>query len=901
MSQPDLWRVAQPWTIPPEEVAEKLDVSPDQGLSQAEAQKRRKAIGPNRLRRTQTRSAWKILVDQFKSLIALLLAVAAMLASLFGNMVEGLAIVAALLINALIGFGTELQAVRSMEALYQLSRVTTKVKRGGQIKESAVEDLVPGDVVLLEGGDMVTADLRLFEANKLQADESALTGESVPVSKELVALSEDAPVAERKNLMFKGTSVTRGSGAGLVVATGMDTELGQISSLVEEAEEETTPLEKRLDQLGYRLIWLTLGIALLVAATGFIADKDIFLIIKTSIALAVAAIPEGLPIVATLALARGMRRMARRNALVNRLSAIETLGSINIIFTDKTGTLTENRMSVERLALADNDGNIHEEKLSGDQERAQEQEQAELSDHQAVTKALETGVLCNNASLKGEHHQGESGAIGDPLEVALLEAGARIGLDRERLLESFPEGREEAFDPETKMMATFHRKNGEYLVAVKGAPEAVLEVCRRVQAASRTRPLEESDKSAWLEANRRLAAEGLRVLALAEKEAATPEENPYENLTVLGLAGLLDPPRPGVPQAVAACQKAGIRVVMGTGDQPETARYISHAVGLTKDDQTEVILGRDLAAPEALSEEERQHVLEAPIFARISPKQKLDLIALHQEHGSITAMTGDGVNDAPALKKADIGIAMGQRGTQVAREAADMVLEDDAFGTIVMAIEYGRAIFGNIRKFILFLLSGNVSEILIVTLAWLAGAPLPLLPLQILYLNMIGDVFPALALGVGEGHPEAMARPPRNPQEPILTRRHWFTIGFYGVLIATVVLATFALVLRRWEVDPRLAVTISFLTLAFSRLWHVFNMRDVGSGLFANEITRNPYVWGALALCTGLLLLAVYAPGLAAVLNMANPGATGWLVIMLASLIPLVIIQVLKSLGLRWA
>jgi P-type Ca2+ transporter type 2C len=625
------WEITRPWALPVDEVCKKLEVNPEQGLSKAEVQKRLKECGPNRLRQAQTRSALSILAAQFKSLITLLLVAAAALAFTFGNLVEGLAIAAALLINALIGFFTEMKAVRSMEALSRMSRVTGNVRRGGQIQEIAAEDLVPGDIVLLEGGDMVTADLRLIEANKLQADESALTGESVPVGKEIEVLNEEVSLAERKNLMFKGTSVTRGSGAGVVVATGMETELGQISSLVEEAEEEITPLEQRLDRLGYRLIWLTLAIALLVAITGFTADKETFLVIETSIALAVAAIPEGLPIVATLALARGMRRMAKRNALVNKLSAIETLGAANIIFTDKTGTLTENRMTVNRMAVMDQEGKILEVELAGGRERPPKQDQEKLTGNEVLQKTLKVGVLCNNASLRGQNHQGQEEAIGDPLEVALLEAGARAGLDREHLLESFPEAREEAFDPETKMMATFHRKNGSFLAAVKGAPEAVLEVCREVMTPNQERTLDESGRSSFLEASRRLAAEGLRVVALAEKEAASPEENPYENLTLLGLVGLLDPPRQEVPQAIEACQRAGIRVVMVTGDQPETARHIARAVGLVEDDQTEVIVGRDLADPETLSPEERQRVLQAPIFARVSPKQKLDIIALQQQ------------------------------------------------------------------------------------------------------------------------------------------------------------------------------------------------------------------------------------------------------------------------------
>ncbi|MFP3868644.1 MAG: cation-translocating P-type ATPase [Desulfobacteraceae bacterium] len=877
------------WHSPPQEVLDTLQVTPDQGLDEREVKRRRHQYGPNRLKQAQTASAWVVLLRQFKGLISLLLLVATLVALAFGNWLEGVAVAVALLVNAAIGFGTELQAIRSMEALRQLTQVNAKVRRQAEVKVTPAGDLVPGDIVLLEGGDVVTADLRLIEASKFQANESTLTGESVPVSKQVEALAEEeVPLADRVNMVFKGTSVTRGSGEGVVVATGMDTELGKISSLVEEAEEEQTPLEKRLDRLGYKLIWLTLIIALGVAVTGLIADIELLLVIETSIALAVAAIPEGLPIVATISLAHGMRRMARRQALVNRLVAIETLGATNVILTDKTGTLTENRLTVARLASE-----------AGELQWGPEADldQDSVTSDKVLKKLLEVGILCNNASLSGQKSHDDHQAVGDPLEVALLLAGAQAGLERNQLLQEKPEVREESFDPQHNMMATFHQGNGYYLVAVKGAPEAVLNACRTILTPEDARPMDDKEKNSWLEVNNRLAQDGLRILALAAKEVDNIEAQPYEDLTFLGLMGLIDPPRQDIRPAIASCQQAGIRVIMVTGDHPLTARQVGLTLGLI-DQKAEIIEGRNLKNPEQLSDAERQNYLQTHIFARVSPEQKLELVDLYQKNGDIVAMTGDGVNDAPALKKANIGIAMGQRGTQVACEAADIVLQDDSFSTILVAIQHGRNIFRNIRKFILFLLSGNVSEILIVTLAWLAGAPLPLLPLQILYLNMIGDVFPALALGVGSENPSLMQQPPRDPKESILTRRHWVFIGSYGILIAAVVLLAFGLAFSWLRLEADQAVTISFLTLAFARLWHVFNMRDPVSGLFRNDITRNPLIWGALALCTVLLLIAIYLPPLALALKLPAPEFKGWMLIIGMSLVPWVLGQLLHGLGL---
>jgi Ca2+-transporting ATPase len=850
------------------------------------------------LRDTETQSAWEILVEQFRSIIVLLLAIAAVLSFVFAKWVEGIAVVAVILINAAIGFFTELRAVRSMEALQHLGRVNAKVRRDGQVREIRAQEMVPGDVVVLDAGDVVTADLRLIQASKLQADESALTGESVPVDKGIAPVDRDTELAERSSMLYKGTAVTRGAGEGVAVSTGMRTELGQISMLVQEAEQEATPLERKLDQLGRRLVWVTLGIGVFVAVAGIVAGRDVLLMVETAIALAVASIPEGLPIVATVALARGMWRMARRSALINRLSSVETLGATSVILTDKTGTLTESQMTVATLSLPGGRVEVSGEGLETEGTFSRDGTAVDLDDEQVLRQALEAAVLCNNASL--QRQDGKVAGVGEPMEVALLVAGLKAGLDRQRLVEAMPEAREVAFDPGIKMMATFHEEDGRYRVAVKGAYEAVTRVSTEMLTLEGRRPMGDAERVQWEEQSKDMAQRGLRVLALATKVVDTEEADPYAGLTFLGLVGLLDPPREEVRPALEAAQAAGVEVVMVTGDQPVTARNVARAVGLVKGDDVRVVRGRYLADVGSLSAQERDRVLCTSIFARVSPKQKLDLIAAHQGTGAVVAMTGDGVNDAPALKKADIGVAMGKRGTQVAREAADMVLRDDAFSTIVVAIEQGRVILENIREFVLYLLSCNISEILVVALASIVSAPLPVRPLQILFLNLVTDVFPALALGVGEGDPSIMERPPRDPQEPIMTRRHWFAIAVYGLAITVSVLGSLALALAWLGMAEDRAVTVSFLTLACAQLWHVFNMRDRGTGFVGNAITRNPYIWGALAVCVLLLLGAVYVPVLAKVLAIVDPGLEGWGLVLGMSLIPWAVGQALKHVNVRF-
>jgi Ca2+-transporting ATPase len=787
--------------------------------------------------------------------------------------VEAVAIGAALVVDALIGFVTELRAERSMDALRQLDRSTTRVRRDGETCTVGSDELVPGDVVELAAGDVVPADARVVRAAELEVDESALTGESVPVAKDVDPVAE-VPLAERTSAVHKGTAVSRGSGVVVVVGTGMDTEIGHISALVEEAEAEVTPLERRLDQLGTRLLWLTLAMAAIVAASGLLAGRDPRTIIETAVILGVAAVPEGLPIVASLALARGVRRMARRQALVKRLSAVETLGSAGVIMTDKTGTLTEGRMRLEVVELPDD-------------------RRCELGAEDVeplCRRAVELAALCTDADADED--------TGDPTELGLLRALDRIGTDAGELEARHHRVDVRPFERDSKMMATFHDEDDGVLVAVKGAPGAVLEAATHVRTTGDegAQPLTEDDRDAWLRRNRQLAAEGLRVLAVAEARRDEPDpDGPYHDLVLVGLLGLLDPPREAAVDAVAECRRAGIRVIMLTGDQPATAAAIATQVGVA-DDDPRVVAGAEVDDPDEAPVDEQQDLLGVDVFARVSPEDKLDLVTLHQDHGAIVAMTGDGVNDAPALEKADIGIAMGERGTEVAQDAADIVLLDDAFDTIVEAVRYGRTVFDNIRKFIVFLLSGNLAEILAVTAATVAGLPLPLLPLQILYINFVADIFPALALGMTPASRDVMAHPPRDPDEPILTRRLWGEVSAWGALITVTVLGGLLVALWQLGVPEDEVAGITFLTFGFARVWHTLNMRRPGGGILRNEVTTNPWTWVAVGIGVTLMLAATYVGPLASLLEVAAPTAAHWAVILAGSLTPLVVGQIGRTL-----
>ena len=888
------YQLQQPWTNAQEQILETMSVDPEMGLSRDAVSERQDLFGKNRLQTEEEKSVLQIAIDQFKSLIVILLAVSAILSLIFGDYIEALAIGIVIFINAAIGFFTELQAVRSMEALKDLTQVKAKVRRESEILEINAREIVPGDVLILSGGDVITADTRLIDASKFRVNESALTGESLPVDKQTEPLPEDTPLAERTNLAYKGTAVARGSAEGIVINTGMETELGNISSLVQEAEKEVTPLQKRLDVLGKNLIWVTLGLSALVTIAGWISGRDFRLMIETAIALAVASIPEGLPIVATIALARGMQRMAKQNALINKLSSVETLGATSVIITDKTGTLTENQMTVTEIVMPDGVVEISGEGLELDGDFKWQNDSQKEDMHALLETLLKVGVLCNDASLTINEDNVEQ-TIGEPMEIALKVAGHKAAISEEELKDEIPEVDKIAFEQSTKMMATIHRMDQKkYFYAVKGSPEAVLGASGKIATSEGDMEITDDLIQEWENQNKSIANRGLRVIALAKKLAATAEEEPYENLTFLGLVGLMDPPREEVRSAIERCKTAGIRVVMATGDHGKTAQEVANAVSLVDDSDADYLLGQDLKDLEKLTSEERQRYLDTQIFARVEPEQKLDLISLHQDSGAIVAMTGDGVNDAPALKKADIGVAMGKRGTQVAKEAADMVLQDDFFGTIVEAVEQGRTIFNNIRKFVLYLLSCNISEIMVVTIATVLSMPLPVLPLQILFLNLVTDVFPALALGMGEGDPQLMKEKPRDSAEPIMTCRHWISTGVYGVLITAVVLLGLTVALSQFGFTSEKATTVSFLILATAQLWHVFSMRENGTNLLKNAVTQNKFVWFALIITISLIMSAVYVPFLADLLSLVNPGINGWLLVLAAGFAPMIIGQVLK-------
>ncbi len=878
----------QVWNQSTKEVIRSLKSQRQAGLSAAEARRRLEEYGPNRIDTAERTSPWKILFRQFANIIMIVLALAAGLSLAFGHHLDGLAILAAMLVNAGIGFATELQSSKSLESLSAMDTRKATVIRDGERRQIPAAKVVPGDICILDEGDVAPADLRLFESEGLEVDESSLTGESLSVEKSTEEIPADTPLGDRTNMVYKGTGIQEGDGTGVVVATGMDTEVGTIARLATEAEGGSDPLTRQLDELASLLVKAIIAVSIVVGAIGVLGGKDAMVMLETTIALIVAAVPEGLPVVATLALARGMYRMARRNALVRRLAAVQTLGSTTVILTDKTGTLTENRMAVRRYYFPGAEEGSREIGF----DRGAEDASGLLS------RALTIGALCTEGPTAEE--------TGEPMEQALLEAASASGMSKASLFEETPRMKEVPFDPDLALMASIHEGSSGAFAAIKGSPEAVLGIATTYAtgtAPGAAKAMDEDVRRRVEERNQALAAGGMRVLALAVRDLGPVDdarelarEELYQDVRLIGLVAFEDPPRKGVASTIETFRRAGVRTVMVTGDQEETATAIGRQIGLLREDST-VLRGEALDRIE--DAEERHRVVAADAVVRLSPEEKLTLIELHQEEGDIVAMTGDGVNDAPALRKADIGVAMGERGEAVAKEAADLVLTDDRFETIATAIEYGRIIFDNIRRFSIYLTSGNVAEILIVAGATVVGAPVPLLPLQILYLNVINDVFPALALGLGGGHEGIMAEPPRDPEEGVLEPSHLATIFAWGVLIAGAVLAAFFWVYRTTG-DQDVAVSVSFFGIGFARLWHVFNMRSPQSRLWRNQVLSNPFVWGALALCTALFALAAFWGPLAGLLHVAPLGPREWAVIGVASLAPAVIGQVVVGvIGLR--
>jgi Ca2+-transporting ATPase len=869
-----------------------VHVDTTSGLTTQEAKKRNETYGPNALQKTKQESVLKILLRQFTGVIVYILMAAAGISFFLNETIEGIAILAVLLINAITGFVLEWNARQSMDALRKMDTTPARVLRDGRIREISSEDITIGDVLLVEAGDLVSADANLFDVNQLQVDESALTGESLPVDKNTQIPPADAPLGDQHNRLFKGTAVSAGNGRAVVTGIGQQTELGKIATMVQEAERSATPLEAKLDSLAKILIWVTVALATLFLVVGLIRGEEPLRLVETALALAIAAIPEGMSVVATIALAYGMLQLAQKKVIVKRLSAVETLGGTNVIFTDKTGTLTQNRLEVNRIQLK---GHVAEVQADAETKRLTITDgDKNIMAAEAFNKLLKVGVLCNNADY--DLVDGQAKEVGDPVEVSLLKFALASGEQPDTINRQFPRKAEKAFSSDTRIMGTLHEHSDHYLVAVKGAAEEVMDRCTNLEA---------DEQKTQYEISEQMATAGLRTLAFAYRKmdktavnGSPGEDFADHDLEYLGLIGFLDPPRTEVTPALQACRTVGIKVIMVTGDHPATALTIASKVKLIEPGEEIVLTGKDLKPLEQLSPSEKQKLLDCRVFARVSPAQKLDMIDLYQQQGDIVGMTGDGVNDAPALKKSDIGIAMGLRGTQVAAETADMVLKDDSFTSIVTAIAQGRVIFENIRKFVLFLLSCNLSEIFVVTFAGFLGVGNPLLPLQILFINIVTDVFPALALGLGRENASLMEQPPRDPKTPILDRKGWGQVVSYALVITFSVLGAYLLGMQYLELSEAEGNNLTFYALSFAQVSHVFNLHSERS-FFNNEITRNRYIWYATALCLFIMALTYYVPFLREVLSLQPMRGDELGLIVAAGVIPVLLMQLVQTVKRR--
>ncbi|HET9439460.1 MAG TPA: HAD-IC family P-type ATPase [Longimicrobiales bacterium] len=872
--------------LPASDVLRELDSEPD-GLSETEVQARLARYGPNSLQAGKRVSAWKILIDQFRSVVVLLLVAAVIVAALLGDTVEAIAIVGVLIINASIGFVTELRARTAMAALLRLEVPHATVLRGGERLDVAATSLVPGDVILIEAGQAVPADARLITAHELRTNEAPLTGESLPVDKDAACvLPADTSLADRLNAIYMSTAVVAGTGRAVVTATGMKTEVGRIGTLVSGIKEERTPLEQRLDTLGRRLVWVTLAVAVVVVVLGLLRGESLGELIETALALAIAAVPEGLPTVSTIALAIGVSRMARRNALVRRLPAVESLGSATTICTDKTGTLTAGQMTVTSMWVGGREIQVSGSGYDPDGGFKADGATIDPQSDPLLLRALRVAVLANRAALTRDEDNWQ--VLGDPTEAALLVAAHKAGLQRDALLERYPEVGEVPFSSERMFMATLHTDGERTVAYVKGAPARVIELSARLLMPNGAIPIDDASRERLIAENRAMAARGLRVLAMASVPTDSAQEEKLHHLDFLGLVGISDPPAPGVRETIERFQRAGIRTVMITGDQQLTAEAVARQLGIMQPGDA-VIEGRELAALDRQAM--RTRLPHVAALSRVTPEDKLRIIEALQANGEIVAMLGDGVNDAAALKKANIGVAMGKRGTDVAKEAAAVVLQDDRFQTIGAAVEEGRVIYDNIRKFVFYLFSCNVAEIMVILGAGIAGLPQPLLPLQILWLNLITDTFPALSLAAEPGESDVMQRPPQNPQQAILSARFLRVIAFYGFLITAATLAAFIWALRDAPEDHARAMTIAFVTLAIAQTLHLGNARGGGPALRWRRVIGNRWALSAAVLTIALQLVAVYFPPLARILGVTPLSVRDWLILLPVAALPAVIGQ----------
>ena len=873
------------------EVMGKLEGDRETGLQESEVLIRRGKYGLNELVEKGVRGPWMILADQFKETMVIVLILAVLLSVFLGDFKDAVAIAVIIGVNALLGFHQENRAEKAIAALKKMAVPTVRVRRGGRVREVSAQELVPGDLLFLEAGNVVPADCRLIESANLRIQEAALTGESEPVDKNHEFLREqDLPLAERRNMAYMGTVVTYGRGLAIVTETGMATELGRVASLLQTVGRELTPLQKRLRQLGKGLAVGALIIVGIIFALGFMRGESLTLLIMTSISIAVAAVPEGLPAVVTIALALGAQRMLRRKALIRRLSAVETLGSVTVICSDKTGTLTENQMAVMALDTAGQRIELKERLRQSDcRIFVTDSGVVDASSFQSPSLALllAGGALCNDSFLEvesrpdhGEYESLTCHILGDPTEGALVAAAARLGMSKTDLDKYFPRIGEIPFDSERKRMTTIHRisplsgnKPTESTPAfklirrwaaeldqpnvafTKGAVDSLLQVTTKVLAEGRIVDFDGDWRERVTANQESLARQGMRMLGVAWRPLGSFEKTDAveKDLIFIGMVGMMDPPRPEVKKAVASCKLAGIRPIMITGDHPLTANTIAAELGIA--DRGQILTGQEL---DRLSVDElEKKVEEIPVYARVSPEHKLKIVEALQKRGHIVAMTGDGVNDAPALKKANIGVAMGITGTEVSKEAADIILQDDNFATIVAAVEEGRVIYDNLRKFIKYLLTTNSGEIWLMLCAPLLGMPLPLLPLQILWINLVTDGLPALALGVEPAERNTMQRPPYPPNENFFGRGMGRHVIWVGLLMGFLSLGFGFL---EWQRNNPHWQTLVFTTLTFSQMAHVLAIRSERDSFFKIRLLSNKPLVGAVLLTVALQFIIVYVP-----------------------------------------
>lgn len=891
------------YNLDEKEVLEKLESNLDQGLSQTESQSRLEKYGRNELKEGKKKSFGQKLAEQFLDPMIIILIIASILSAIMGEWVDSIIIIAIVIVNAVLSLSQEGKAEQAIEALQKLSSPKAKVLRDGKKIDLESPLLVPGDLVLLETGDIIPADLRLVESVNLKIDESSLTGESVAVEKHAQdKLDGEVSLGDRTNMAYSSSIVTYGRGKGLVVATGEDTEIGKIATSLSQYQEEQTPLQRKLAGLSKTLGILVVGVCVLVFIVGILYKLELIENLLTSVSLAVAAIPEGLPAIVTIVLSLGMGRMAKKNAIVKKLLAVETLGTTTVICSDKTGTLTQNEMTVKKAYAA---GEIFDVTGTGYDPKGQillDQEEVQGLEESPLERLLHVAVLANDASLE-EHPEGFK-MLGDPTEGSLLSFAGKADIRQEDLEASYPRKAEIPFDSSRKMMTTFHQVGDQAYSYTKGAPDMVLERCSQVLTRDGIIDLTDQLREEILAVNSSFAQEALRVLSFAFKKTETIPDQPKieeteKDMVFVGLVGMIDPAREEVKDAIHQCKTAGIIPIMITGDYLETAVAIAKELKIA-DSADQAMTGREM---DQLSTEELKKALESKrVFARVSPENKVQIVKALKELGHITAMTGDGVNDAPAIKSADIGIAMGITGTDVAKSTAEVILTDDNFATIVHAVEEGRIIYANIKKFVSFLLSCNIGEVLVILIAILLNMPVPLLPIQLLWLNLLTDSFPALALGMEKGEDDTMYEKPRDPKEPILDKEISITVAIQSIAITIATLGAYVIGLNRYGdsgIGLDTARTMAFSTLILAELLRSYSSRSINFTLFHIGIFSNPSLVKATAFSFFLMVLVMYVPFLEELFHLVDIGLHDWIIVLIAAFIPLVLGEVQKVIRFR--